>query len=373
MMNMSQQQTIREPALSHYMRSRRGSAFLISMIFLVLLLGIGATFVQMSIQEVSRASRIKKETRALALAEAGLDHTTWYIYNYNPSTFPFTLERTDFPEGNFSAVVTQHHDTSGALVPNSFRVVSTGTSQGFTAQVKSVGQLAFQSSGNNAVFDNALFSNSDLTIKGTANVNGTVYCNGNLKAQGSGYVSNDAFAVGSIQDSKGLIKGTKHPGSPHKTMPTIDIQYYRSIADTYYSTGRTFSNTTNLDGVTFIDGSIHLSGKVKGKGVIVVNGDVQVDGNVTLDGTDSEFAIVTIGNVKVNGGSTINGVIYAHNVSLDALFWGNGTATINGAVVADIITVNGTLNVNYVKPTVELPGASTHPTQVALVSWRRLR
>jgi cytoskeletal protein CcmA (bactofilin family) len=373
MVNTIPDQAIGQPIFTRFMRSRRGSAFLISMIFLVLLLGIGATFVQMSIQEVARASRIKKETRALALAEAGLDHTTWYIYNYNPSTFPFTLTRTDFPEGSFSATVTQHHDASGNLVPNSFRVVSTGTSQGFTAEVKSVGQLAIQSLGNNAIFDNALFSNSDLTIKGTANIAGTVYCNGNLKAQGSGSVSSDAYAVGTIQDSKGLIKGTKHPGAPHKTMPTIDIQYYRSIADTFYSSGRTFSGTTNLDGVTYIDGPIHLSGKVSGKGVIVVNGDVQVDGSVTLDGTGSEFAIVTIGNVKVNGGSTIDGVIYAHNVSLDSVFWGNGTATVNGAIVADIITVNGTLNVNYKKPTVDLPGASSHPTQVALVSWRRLR
>ena len=357
-----------------YFANRRGSAFLTAMLFLLVLLGFGSSFVFMSIQETARASRIKKETRALALAEAGLDYAVWHVYNQTPTSYPFTLSRDNLPEGVFSAEVNQYRDASGNLVPNSIQVTSTGNSQGFTAQVKAVGHYAIAPGPNSNVFDSALFSNSDLTVKGTANINGSVHSNGNLTLQGTPTITKDASASGWIKDPKNAVQGAKTPNAPKKTMPTVDIQYYRANATTTYNSSHTFSSTTTLDGVTFVDGDVNISGQVTGKGVIVATGTIHVNGNTTLvNSATDEFALVSVSKVIVNGNCRIEGVIYCHSADVNATFSGNGTADIVGAVVADVITVNGTLKVTYKKPTVELPGSSDSPVQVDLVSWRRLK
>jgi cytoskeletal protein CcmA (bactofilin family) len=344
------------------------------MIALIVLLALGVTFVEMSIQEVARASREKKETRALSLAEAGLDYAAWRLYNQAPASYPFTLARADLPEGAFSAVVDRYRDQSGALVPNAIKVVSTGISQGFNAEVKAVGHYAVSSGPNSNVFDFALFSNSDLKINGTADISGSVHSNGNMSLLGaSARVTGDASATGWIKDPKSGIQGATLPNSARKTMPTVDIQYYRANATTIYNSSFTFSSTTTLNGITFVDGDVHISGQVEGKGVIVATGEIHVTGSTTLANADSEFALISTYMVRVNGGSRVEGVIYTHNAQFDAAFSGEGTADVLGAVVADVITVNGTLLVEYKKPTVPLPGSHDSPIQIDLVSWRRLK
>jgi len=353
--------------------NNRGSIFLSAMIALIVLLALGVTFVEMSIQEVARASREKKETRALSLAEAGLDYAAWRLYNQAPASYPFALARADMPEGSFSAVVERYRDESGALVPNAIKVVSTGISQGFNAEVKAVGHYAVASGPNSGVFDFALFSNSDLTIKGTADIDGSIHSNGNMTLQGAPNVTGDASATGWIKDPKSGVEGTKYPNAARKTMPTVDIQYYRANATQVYGSSQNFSGTTLLNGITFVDGDVQISGQVEGKGVIVATGEIHVNGNTTLANADSEFALISTYKVRVNGTCRIEGVIYTHNAQFDAAFDGNGTADVLGAVVADVITVNGTLLVEYKKPTVPLPGSHDSPIQIDLVSWRRLK
>jgi cytoskeletal protein CcmA (bactofilin family) len=354
--------------------NRRGTAFLTAMMFLVILLGFGAIFVEMSMQGLARASRIRKETRALQLAESGIDYAAWYLYEFTPTTYPFMLHRTDMTEGSSTAVVTRYlTDSYGTAVPHAVQIIGTGVSQGFTVQVKTIGQYSVLSTTTNPVFDNALFSNADLTLKGTTDIIGSVFTNANLKAQGAAQVNGPAGAVGTITES-GQILGTKTPHAAKKVMPTIDLAYYKAHATTIYNGDHTFSSTTTLSGITYVKGNVHLSGQISGKGVIVVEGTVQVDGGVTLtNSTTDEFAIVSSGNVKINGNCTIQGVIYAHNVTDSAAFSGNGTANVTGAVVADVITCNGTLNVTYKKPTVDVPGGQDQPSQVAIVSWRRIK
>jgi hypothetical protein len=344
------------------------------MMCLVLLLGLGVTFVEMSIQELTRASREKKETQALALAEAGLDYGAWHLYNEAPTSYPFTLTRSDLGEGSFSAVVDHYVDADGNPVANAVEIVSTGTSQGFTSEVKAIGHYAVSPGPNSPVFDSALFSNADLTLKGTADINGSVRTNGNMSLQGTPNVTQDATAVGWIKDPKGGVQGTKTPSAARMTFPVVDTQYYRGNATHSYASSQTFSGTIELDGITFVDGDVNISGQVSGKGVIVATGTVHVNGNVTrTNGDDDEFALISTTGIRINGTCDIEGTLYAHSVSDSAITIGNGTATVLGAIVSDVITVNGTLNVTYKEPTVPLPGAQSAPIQVDLVSWRRLR
>ena len=129
--------------------------------------------------------------------------------------------------------------------------------------------------------------------------------------------------------------------------------------------------------MVFVNGSMHVNGQtnISGKGVIVVNQDVIVNGGAVVDvNAGSEFAIVTTGSIRTNGNCTIRGFLYAHNLSANADFTGNGTASITGGVVADIVSkVSGTIDITYRQPTVELPGAQGAPSQLAAISWRRVR
>jgi len=344
------------------------------MMCLVLLLGLGVTFVEMSIQELARASREKKETQALALAEAGLDYGAWHLYNEAPASYPFTLTRSDLAEGSFSAVVDHYVDADGNPVANAVEITSTGTSQGFTSEVKAIGHYAVSPGPNSPVFDSALFSNADLTVGGTSNITGSVRTNGNMTAQGTPTVTENATAVGWIHDARNHIQGTKTANAARMTFPVVDSQHYRGNATHSYASSQTFSGTIELDGITFVDGDVNISGQVSGKGVIVATGTVHVNGNVTrTNGDDDEFALVSTTGIRINGNCDIEGVLYAHSVSDTANIFGNGTANVLGAIVSDVINVNGTLNVTYREPTVALPGAQSAPIQVDLVSWRRLR
>ena len=109
--------------------------------------------------------------------------------------------------------------------------------------------------------------------------------------------------------------------------------------------------------------------------MIVVTGDVIVNGGAVLDvNAGAEFAIVTTGSIRTNGNCTIKGFLYAHNVSANADFTGNGTADITGGVVSDVVSkANGTIDITYKQPTVEMPGAQGAPPQFAAISWRRVR
>lgn len=351
---------------------RAGFAFISAVIFLGVVLLLGASMVEQSNQELATASRAKKDTQAFNLAEAGIDYAAWRLYCDRAGTaLPVTWTRTGMGGGDFSVTASQYGASSDTVVLD-----STGTAQGYTARVKVVGKFLTQPTGpQSAVFDYGLFSNSDLTMGGTFDITGAVHANGNVTLQGGPSVDGDVSAIGSIK-----VKGSAHvtgdmkPLSPRVSMPVIDVQYYRSIASQIFTGDKTLSGTTTLDGVTFIDGNVQLSGQFKGKGVIVVKGNVHVNGSALLDDPgEDEFAIVATGKVKVNGTCRIEGWVYTHNVDVPSVFEGNGTADIYGGVAADLIQCNGTLKVHYREATLDLPGSSDAPAQFDAVSWRRLR
>ena len=350
-------------------RADRGFALISAVVFLVLLLALGSSMLDQTVQEVATGSRAKKDTAALHLAEAGIDYAAWRIYNGGGATLPVTWTRSDLGTGPFSVTADKFNGSSTTLV-----LISTGTAQGHPAEIKVVGALMTTGiTQENAVFDYALFSNASLALKGTANVNGKVMANGNVTVSGSPTVTGSISSAGTISAKAGY---TVFPHVPKISMPVVDINYYKSKASVILPDGSNIPST--IDGVVFVNGSLHLSGsqKITGKGVIVVTGDVIVNSGTVIDvnSGDDEFAIVTTGSIRTNGNCTINGFLYAHNVTASADFIGNGTANLTGGVAADVISkANGTINITYKQPTVELPGAQGAPAQFAAISWRRVK
>jgi hypothetical protein len=350
-------------------RPDRGFALISAIVFLVVLLALGASMLDQSVQEMVTGSRAKKDTAAFHVAEAGIDYASWKVYNGGGATLPVTWTRSNLGTGTFSVTADKFNGSSTTLV-----VTSTGTTQGYTAQVKVIGALL--STGvtqENAAFDYALFSNATLSIKGAATVNGKVMANGNVTVKGNPTVTGSISSAGTVSAGGGY---TTYSYVPKISMPVIDINYYKSKASLILSDGSNIPSS--IDGVVFVNGSLHINGHttISGKGVIVVSGDVIVNGGAVVDlnsGSD-EFAIVTTGSIRTNGNCTIKGFLYAHNVSANADFTGNGTADLIGGVAADVVDkASGNITITYKQPTVELPGAQGAPPQFAAVSWRRVK
>ncbi len=351
-------------------RQEQGFALISVMAFLVLVLAFGTNMVEQAVQEVNGASRTKKETRAFHLAEAGVDYAAWQLYNHPSTSLPAAWSRSDLAGGTFTVVAEDYGGSDEAVI-----VTSTGNSQGWTSQVKVIGQfLGTTPSGQNPVFEHALFSDADLSLRGSFDVSGDAHCNGNADVRGNPTITGELTAGGSISiQGNPDIGGGATAGAPRIAMPTIDLEYYRSIADTVLEGGYTFSGQTHLDGVTFVEGDAHINGSFSGTGVIVVDGDAHINGNATVAEEDDEFAIVAAGNVRINGNWRIEGWVYAHNMDVPSTFEGNGNADIVGGVAADIVSCSGNMTVEYREATVELPGASTAPAQFQAISWRRVR
>jgi cytoskeletal protein CcmA (bactofilin family) len=336
--------------------------------FLVLILALGSSMLDQTVQEVATGSRVKKSAASFHLAEAGIDYAAWKIYNGGGAVLPVTWTRSDLGTGTFTVTAKQFNGSATTLVLD-----STGTTEGHAAEIKVIGALMTTGvTQENAAFDYALFSNAALTIKGSATVNGKVMANGNVTVSGNPTVTGSISSSGTIS-AKGSY--TVFPKVPKISMPVVDVNHYKSEAGVILADGSDIPTT--LNGVVFINGSAHINGTktITGKGVIVVTGNVVVNGGAVINvKSGSEFAIVTTGSIQTNGNCTINGFLYAHNVSNSADFSGNGTASLTGGVVADVVDkASGNITITYKQPTVELPGAQGAPPQFAAISWRQVK
>ena len=350
--------------------SEEGFALVSAIVFLVLVLTLGVNMIQHAMQEVAGASRAKKENRAFQLADAGLDYAAWQLYNNGAHGLPATWTRTDLAGGTFTVTADHYAGAADTLL-----LLSTGNSQGWIAQIRAVGRfLGTGGTGQNAVFDHALLSDANLSLSGSFDVTGHVHTNGNAAVKGNADIDGDLSAVGSVTFTGNPdISGDVTPNVARIEPPTIDLEYYRRIADNYYTGDQTLSGDIALDGVTFIDGDAHINGNFSGAGVIVVTGDVHINGNATIQQPGDEFAIITCGSVRINGNCSVEGWIYAHNMDVPGLFEGNGNAHIVGGVAADVISCNGNMTIEYNSPTVDLPGSSSAPSQFDGICWQRVR
>lgn len=359
-------------------RADRGFALISAVVFLVLILALGCSMLNQTVQEAATGSRVKKDTAAFHLAEAGIDYAAWKLYNLQAPTLPVTWTRGNLGTGTFSVTVDKFNGSSTILA-----VSSDGTSQGYTSQVKVIGSFLTAGGGGsqqNVVFNSALFSNTDLSMNGNFTVTGDTFSNGNTTMNGNASISGDVGSAGTIKtNGNSHIGGARKPAAAKISMPVIDTAHYQNEATQTYSSGKSFNGNIALNGVVYVNGNCSINGNFSGKGLIVATGKVTINGNAGLvnpNGDDS-FAIIAGGGVKINGNSSIQGWIYTHSADIDNpdSFSGNGNATITGGIAADIISVNGNFKLIYQKPSdaLDLPGSAAAPAQFAAISWRRVK
>jgi Tfp pilus assembly protein PilX/cytoskeletal protein CcmA (bactofilin family) len=361
----------------------RGSAFILAMVALVVLLFVGVSYTAKTMNALHAASGQRGYTMALMLAESGVDRAVIELYeNYN------NVNETLAGAGQYSANVALPQGAVAYTVSGPYEGIgdtvlidSTGTTnQGKTSKVRVVAKYIPDVS---ATFRGAIFSDNPLTLSGAGGVypdvsgaGGDIYANGDITFDGTSFnMSSDGYiyTTGTTSWVPDEVPATHvYERIPPFPMPVIDLDYYRTHATTYYSSSQSWTGGFSLDGITFVDGNVKLSGNYTGKGIIVASGTITIVGNV-LSGDLSQDALALLSPraIKINGNPTVEGLLYCHNVASEISLGGN--PVIHGAVVADVVTTVGGIEVHYsdVWAGMDLPG--TGKTQWVQVSWQQTR
>lgn len=204
-------------------------------------------------------------------------------------------------------------------------------------------------------FKYALFADADLTIGGSAQVNGNIFSNNDIifplgcKAQ----VVGDAFAAGDIEKKctkKDLVTGDEKTGldqippiilssDPYKVRAQDNGTYFNNVA-----AAKAYLNSPSAGDVVFVDDPATL--KLTGTdldGTLVTMGSLELAGNSSF-ATTTEVSIFVNGDLDLTGNVDLTGIIYVTGVTT----FGNGTYNISGSLISlGGITVSGNTQVNF--------------------------
>jgi cytoskeletal protein CcmA (bactofilin family) len=369
-----------------FLASKRGSVFLLAMVALIVLLLLGTSLIQTSIQGLAFASKDRRNTEAFCLAESGVDMAITKLYeDYDginatiaaggPYSDSFSLS-----QGSVSYTVTAPYQG----IADSCLIVSDSTT--WTGRQARIRVIACYERDVSRVFEGAIFCDSPLRLNGSGGVypdssgeGGDIYAHGDITFNGTSFtMSSDGsvFTTGTTNWVPSQVPSTHvHENIATLTMPVIDLDYYRSIATKVYSGNKTFNSgdLTGLSGVIYVNGNVKISGNYTGQAVIVATGTITVTGNVeTSNPTTDTLALLSPKSIKINGNSTVHGLVYAHSVVDDAEVTLSGNITVYGAIVSDVVRTNGGVEVYYRDVWKGLPLPGQGKTQWAPVSWQQL-
>ncbi|MBN1871105.1 MAG: hypothetical protein JW800_00880 [Candidatus Omnitrophica bacterium] len=276
---------------------------------LVIIMAFMSVFVMMSIgvlylvnTEVNNAKRQCDSTKALFLAEAGIERAKTTIASTGAvGSVPAMFKLSDTGVLNDTrlddAIINIQADALGS---NKFRITSDATVGGVKRVIKS--EIIYNPPSK--VFDYGYFLNNWGWFYGTGiTANGDVRSNGRFDFQGEPTIEGEVYAgqgigggenvqgkAGTVEDGEYIYQ---HPNSPTIEMPNIeDLSYYRTQAINRGSTV-VIGGATVISSVYGDDagesGNIVLIGTpsvpVEISGPVVVNGDVVIGGTVTGQGT----------------------------------------------------------------------------------------
>lgn len=240
-----------------------------------------------------------------------------------------------------------------------FSVTGSSTTERNTRSITYLVDL-FPSGG---VFSHALFSQDELVIGGSAEIEGSIFANDSIDFIGGGSdVDGDAFSPGTIDTTHGNIDGVAIEGVDPITAPTIDPTAYKAQATTDgtvysnpFESGFYVPNNTFTNKIVYLEGPgyTHLitSGNTEISGALIVEGNLILN-NITLTpGSDANhdkpLVLYVGGNLQLTGNNDIRGIIYVGgNATV-----GSGSTEIEGSIITNdpdaTLRVSGSLEIVY--------------------------
>ncbi len=356
-------------------RKRRGTALLLALFAMVVLLLLSQGALVASMHEFRAGRNTLVEQRAFAVAEFGINReiASWPRERNLPPPTGLAFGAIDS-----NSVFVSQGDTARVKVTrlndNTFWVVSTGRA--------SIGNAALESQRMTHMLvriayptitpGGAIVTAGDITVKGNAFVTGA-NTNPAGWTQCSQIAGRDTFAIAyapgvtvNIQKPTSVVNGTNadpaaadsntyvrygteswnslvanadikiasgsYQPLPTGTASTCNYSASMNWGEPFRGAG-TIAGCMNYFPIIYVDGDLKLNGKGRGQGVLLVNGDV------TLNGTLDWYGLI---------------------VARDDFDAGNGTAKIFGSVMSrnadldkDNVSIGGTIDLQWSKCAVE--------------------
>lgn len=380
-----------------------GLALVLAIVALLVLITLGLIFVRIGTVSIHNAAVYEDRALALNLAESGVDECIWMMMqsmngvdNINIKLHrdkPLTaasygpVQPRQLQRGSYWFEVSKPaYDEAGTPIADTVEIHGYGrTIRGTVEEVRCIGKWLPTIA---ATFGHALFSGHDLSIGGSSYIDGRpevggqgMYADGNIIVKGNNVASRgDVSATGIITSGYTTEDGEIKPLSGQIPMPQINLAYFESIADVIIDGDATFNSSDAWGGggtiddpkVIFVKGYVRMNGTFDGCGIIVATDGFRVNGNITYKDPGNALAMLTPSTFEIMGTAEVQGLIYAHSVTAEATFVGKGTADITGGVVADVIDVNGDLNVTYDPRLKNIAGLPGSEGQVDVISWEQL-
>lgn len=297
-------------------KDEKGSVLILTFIIMITLTAITVGFLNMTSTRLRGSAYDVASSKALWLAEAGLQDVIYRLKNDSGYRNSPTAVNANLGDGSYSVSVSKNG--------NIYTLTSTGTVDALNRKTT---QSMVVAEGTPETFSYAQHAGGNINFK---NSEGTI--NGDISA--GGQVKNEDNMT---------INDTITEGSSVVT-PSVDFDSYLTIADNVVNGNKTFEEGQTYSGIWYVDGKAIIEDDVTINGSIIATGNIKMQNSegITIS-PDSGYPALVSGN-KIKGkeleDSTINGLIYAvDNINLNQ----NEDNAFNGTLIASgkILMKNG--------------------------------
>lgn len=319
------------------LRSRRGSAYVVSLIGLVS--GLVLTLVALDVSGSGSRSETMQQRKqgAASLAEAGIAFARWQM-DRDRTLRPPASWSPPMQTGNVSVSVARTR--SGSYCVD--RILSTG--QYRSASVTAQQFTAVYPYDYGLCLNNSSWFSFGREIDTASNVamhfNHTVSFS-HLSIDVAGLVESD----GAIWVYLGWVTGPRETGAGKVAFPPIDLSFYEANAAVVYTNDVTLSSFEfPYEGaIVFCRKDLVLKSGYKGRGTFVAVEDIEIDTNL-VPTSGSMAAMITPKRVEVDDdANTVVGILYCTNNWGSGLIKNEGSLNLYGSAAADNLDQGGSM------------------------------
>lgn len=307
---------------------------ILTYILLIAIAVVVMSFIYLITARITRTGYEQSRTKALYIAEAGINKAAWYIITPqglggHGNSWRTTGTTETFADGNYTISVAD--GTGGNII-----ITSTGECNNVYRTV----QQQISSSTLPAAFQYAVYNNGGFTLSGNSTIKGDIFSKGNMTVSGNSNHPTGETYLASGYTLKVNNKTTSPDAylSSYPAMPTINTTYYDqqiTSAKGVASGNQTITNYNLNGGNLFVNGNLTINGNVTGGGVIAASGTITVSGNSSVASNTqiiSNKALTISGNTNFQSGD----VLYSATSMSDS-----GNNRLNGSIMAPSISING--------------------------------
>lgn len=309
-------------------KRERGTASILALLVMILLLALGATIMSVSSTEVRTAAAFRDGVAAQFTAEAGAKRALLAISTNN---------------GNLPSPIKDEPLGPGLAGTYSVTVEQQGVNRIITATgtVNKASRQVVLEVTPETVYDFAAYSNGNMTL-GLNSINGSVGSNRDIYFTALTRIYGDAIAHGRVwlytglNDIRGrILDSTTNPAPPSLPIPTFERDTFKDGLRPTLFMGIWWLSPDNLDGkVWYYDGDLLFASSlssIKGPGVIYATGNIDIgvtkitnnvilisekNINVPVGAYIDNSALVARGNIEIsisgfNGSAVAGGTIFA--------------------------------------------------------------